>query len=197
MLRSRSFSERWISLICRAIFGLWYSIIVNGFCHGFFQSNGGLRQGDLLSLCLFIIAAKFLSRSLDSFYSWYPSMAYRTSAPMTVSHLSFADDIVIFINGSRSSLRRLLDFLRHYRTISGQCINQDKSSFYIRDLVTASCQTIVHSVTSFQRRKLPFTYLGCPIFKGCHKISLFDDMVQKVRIRSYNGPTDCSLVEGN
>lgn len=151
MLRSRSFSERWISLICRAIFGLWYSIIVNGFCHGFFQSNGGLRQGDLLSLCLFIIAAKFLSRSLDSFYSWYPSMAYRTLAPITVSHLSFAEDIVIFVNGSKSSLQRLLDFLRHYETISGQCINNDKNSFYIwYSATTLSIQLLVFKFANFR-----------------------------------------------
>lgn len=93
--------------------------MVNGFCHGFFQSHGGLCQGNPLSLRLFIIVAEFLSRGMDSFYSRYPSMAYRTSAPITVSHLSFTEDIVICVNGSKSSLQRLSDFLRHYETISG------------------------------------------------------------------------------
>lgn len=110
-------------------------------------------------MCLFIIAAEFLSRGLDSLYSRYPSMACRTSILMTVSHLSFADDIVIFVNGSRSSFRRLSDFLRHYEIIFGQCINQDKSSFYIGDLATASRQTIVHSVTDFSEIKT-FIYLS-------------------------------------
>lgn len=92
--------------------------MVNGSCHGFFQSHRGMCQGDPLSPRLFIIVAEFLARGMDSLYSWYPSMAYRSSAPIIVSHMSFAEDIVIFVNESKSSLRRLSDFLRHYVIIS-------------------------------------------------------------------------------
>ena len=125
--------------------------MVNGSCHCFFQSHGGLCQGDPLSPRLFIIVAEFLSRDIDSLYSWYHSMAYRTSAPITVSHLSFAEDIVIFVNGSKSSLRRLSVFLHHYETISGQCINKDNSSFYIGYSATAlSIQLLVFKFTNFR-----------------------------------------------
>ncbi|KAH9684247.1 reverse transcriptase domain-containing protein [Citrus sinensis] len=116
-------------------------------------------------------------------YSRYPSVRYRSAAPSDISHLSFADDIVIFANGSRCSLQRVMDFLQRYQAVSGQLISQAKSSFYIGKSAPASCRAIVHSVTSFQWRQLPFIYLGCPIFTGCLKISYFDDLVRKVRER--------------
>lgn len=89
--------------------------------------------------------------------------------------MSFADYIIIFANGSQPSLQQLMDFLHHYEAISGQLINQDKSNSYIRKSASASRHALVHSVTSFQQRRLLFTYLG-------HlKISHFDDTARKVR----------------
>lgn len=68
-----------------------------------------------------------------------------------------------------------MDFLHHYEAISGQLINQDKSNSYIRKSASASRQALVHSVISFQQRRLLFTYLG-------HlKISYFDETARKVR----------------
>lgn len=138
ILRCFGFSERWVSLIRRAVYGPWFSVLVNVVSHGYFQSTGGLRQGDPLSPSLFTIAAKFLSRGLDHLYFQYPSIQYCSSAPMTISHLSFADDIVIFANGSRSSLQRLMGFLHHYEAVSGQLISQAKSRFYIGGSASAS-----------------------------------------------------------
>lgn len=183
MLRCFGFSERWISLIRRAVYGPWFSVLVNGAIHGYFPSERGLRQGDPISPCLFIIAAEFLSRGLVHLYSRYPSVRYRSAASTDISHLSFADDIVIFANGSRCSLQRVMDFLHRYQVVSGQLISRTKSSFYIGKPASASCRSIVHSVTGFQWRQLPFIYLGCPIFTGCLKISYFDGMVRKVRER--------------
>ena len=127
-------------------------MLVNGVSHGFFQSQNGLRQGDPLSPCLFIIAAAFLSRGLDQLYSQYLSLRYNTAAPLCVSHLSFADDIIIFVNRCRSSLHRLMNFLHHYETVSGQLINQSKNSFYVMGQTSVSRKTIVQSITGLQPR---------------------------------------------
>lgn len=39
-----------------------------------------------------------------------------------VSHLAFADDVVIFTNGTRNSLVALMNFLDAYEVESGHCI---------------------------------------------------------------------------
>lgn len=134
-----------------------------------------------MSPCLFIIVAEFLSRGLDQLYSQYPSLRYNKTAPLCVSHLSFADDVIIFVNGCRFSLHRLMNFLHHYETVSGQLINQSKSSFYIKGQTSVSHKTIVQSVTGFQPRQFPFTYLGCPVYVGGVQIRHFDDMIRKIR----------------
>ena len=58
------------------------------------------------------------------------------AAPMCVSYLSFAYDIMIFVNGCRSSLYRLMDFLHHYENVSGQ-------------LASVSHKAIVQSIIGF------------------------------------------------
>ena len=100
---------------------------------------------------------------------------------MCVSYLSFVDDIIIFVNGCRSSLHRLMDFLHHYETVFGQLINQPKSNFYVRGNTLISRKTIVQSITGFQPRQFSFTYLGCPVYVRGVQIRHFDDMIRKIR----------------
>lgn len=42
MLQCFGFSDCWVSLIRRAIHRPWFSVLVNGVSHEFFQSQGGL-----------------------------------------------------------------------------------------------------------------------------------------------------------
>ncbi|CAM8953864.1 unnamed protein product [Rhodiola kirilowii] len=53
---------------------------------------------------------------------------YRTkNIAIFVNHLLFADDILIFMNGSRNSLCKLLNIMDDFCLLSGQQLNSDKS----------------------------------------------------------------------
>lgn len=54
VLQHMGFPPQWINLISRCIKDCWFSVLVNGVPSGFFHSTRGLREGDPLSLSLFV-----------------------------------------------------------------------------------------------------------------------------------------------
>ena len=126
------FPEGWISLIERCVSCCWFSVIINGTPSGFFRSTRGLRQRDPISPALFVIAADYLSRALDKPILGKKDMLFKTTLHgPTISHLAYADDILIFTQGSARVMRRLRVCLAEYERASGQQISLPKSNFYI------------------------------------------------------------------
>lgn len=98
------FSNKWITLINSILSNCWFSVILNGEVSGFFRSTRGLRQGDPLSPSLFILAEEVLSRGLSRLGRSGGVLPF--SVPrgcLSITHLLFADDTIIFVNGAQSS----------------------------------------------------------------------------------------------
>ncbi|KAL0287479.1 UNVERIFIED_CONTAM: hypothetical protein Sradi_7124100 [Sesamum radiatum] len=129
VLQRKGFPQRWIGLVANAISHCWFSVLVNGEHAGFFDSTRGLRQGDPLSPALFVLAADYLSRGLEQLFAAHPTMFYQAPSLIRVSHLAYADDLMIFTTTCRQNMELLRDFLRAYERVSGQLINGSKSSF--------------------------------------------------------------------
>ncbi|KAF5460976.1 hypothetical protein F2P56_020808 [Juglans regia] len=77
-----------------------FFVLVNGTPEGFFNSSRDLRQGDPLSPLLFILVMDVLSRMLNGmvvggFISSF-SVGGSTEGNLSISHLLFADDTLIF-----------------------------------------------------------------------------------------------------
>ncbi|KAI0498690.1 hypothetical protein KFK09_019586 [Dendrobium nobile] len=105
------FDSNFINLINACIESPFYSIIVNGKTHGYFQASHGLRQGDPLSPSMFIITADYLSRGLANLFFNCPSLYFKTLGGFQISHLCFADDFIVFSNASKNSIGKFLEFL--------------------------------------------------------------------------------------
>ncbi|XP_017980994.1 PREDICTED: uncharacterized protein LOC108663020 [Theobroma cacao] len=162
ILEQLGFNSQWICMICRCISNCWFYLLINGGSVGYFKSERGLRQGDSISLLLFILAAEYLSRGLNALFAHYPSLHYASYCSMLVSHLAFADDILIFTNAAKSSLQKILKFLQDYEEISGQQINHSKSCFITHRNVTNSRKQIISQATGFIHKCLPITYVLKP-----------------------------------
>ncbi|XP_060178282.1 uncharacterized protein LOC132608243 [Lycium barbarum] len=121
VLNRFGFSDDWNDLIWRSISNVWYSIIINGTRHGFFTSSQGLKQGDPISPSLFIIAAEVLSRSLNNLLdnqNFTHFSVYKNDPQIT--HLAYADDIVIFSSGNSKSIKLVMQIIKKYEAVSGQ-----------------------------------------------------------------------------
>ncbi|KAL2540715.1 Uncharacterized protein Adt_01693 [Abeliophyllum distichum] len=183
VLEGFGFDAIWIDRIQRCISECHFSVLLNGRPCGFFPSSRGLRQGDPISPSLFILAADYFSRILTRQYQQIASMAYRHGGDALISHLCFADDMIIFANGQKQSIRRVLHCIEHYERASGQLVNRDKSGIILPRRATIQQIHRLEHLTGFRHQQQPVTYLGVPLFKGHRKIFLYDDLIQKVRSR--------------
>ncbi|XP_073133701.1 uncharacterized protein [Henckelia pumila] len=141
----------------------------------------GLRQGDPLSPLLFILGAEYLSRGLNRLFSQNPAMRYRSGCDLSISHLAYADDVIIFANGGSRGMQCLKDFLAHYENCFGQLVNVAKSAMIFHPGCSARRRSHFLRITGFAEGQLPLRYLGAPLFRGNRKCSLFEPLLQSVR----------------
>nr|XP_027122759.1 uncharacterized protein LOC113739671 [Coffea arabica] len=139
VLRKFGFGERFIDIVWRLLANVWFSVIINGASHGFFKSSRGLRQGDPLSPVLFVIGAETLSRGLNNLAQQKGYLGFRVSrACPRVTHLAFADDVMIFTNGATAGLKGVMHVLGAYQQSSGQLVNTQKSGYLVHPSLTPS-----------------------------------------------------------
>ncbi|KAL2526562.1 RNase H domain-containing protein [Abeliophyllum distichum] len=93
------------------------------------------------------------------------------------------DDMIIFSNGQKQSIRRVLHCIEHYERASSQLVNRDKSGIILPRRSSINQIHRLEHLTGFRHQHQPFTYLGVSLFTGACKIFLYDDLIQKVRSR--------------
>lgn len=123
------FSGHWLSLLHQCYSTVSFSVLINGSPSRRFQSHCGLRQGDTLSLYLFIIYMEALSSALNHLDASKLCKGLKLSVNgPSLSQLFFADDCLIFFQATLLSCANLRDTLLHFGLFSGQSINHQKSS---------------------------------------------------------------------
>ena len=115
-----------------------------------------------MSPLLFVLSMEYLSRlfkqaSLSSGFAFHPFCK-----KMGLTHLMFADDLILFCKAHPPSLQKLMEAFHVFPLCSGLKANMDKSSI----VFGGNCSQIQQEcldITGFSEGKLPFRYLGLPI----------------------------------
>ena len=107
-----------------------FSVTVNGASGGFFHSTKGIRQGDPLSPYLFVLAMECLSRLLRSRYESGSIGYHPRTEGIKLSHLMFADDVMIFFDGCSNSLHGISECLDDFASWSGLHMNTAKTELF-------------------------------------------------------------------
>jgi len=139
-----------------------FSVAVNGDIHGFFLGNSGVRQGDPLSPYIFICCMEYFSR-MHKLASQHEGFRFHPKCKLQgISHLAFADDVLLLSRGDSSSVQCLLRQLSLFGKTSGLDINPQKSSIFLGGVGAAQKQAIL-SMSGFREGSFLFTYLGVPL----------------------------------
>ncbi|KAL8463730.1 hypothetical protein ACS0TY_034404 [Phlomoides rotata] len=139
-----------------------YSIAINGSSEGFFQGKRGIRQGDPMSPGLFLICMEYLSRLIhmntkDSNFNFHPKCD-----KVGITHLAFADDLMLFSRGDYLSVKILIDTLDNFKSVSGLTINTSKSCIFTAGIHGYDLDAIM-SLVNYPTGTLPVKYLGIPL----------------------------------
>ena len=123
LLSRMGFGSKWIQWIHMCISMVRFSVLVNGSPVGFFNSSRGLRQGDLLSPLLFLLVMKVLSRLFKKteeggFIRGF-QVGVATREGLSVSHLLYADDTILFCDACPEQLTYILRVLTYFEVVTG------------------------------------------------------------------------------
>ena len=184
VLECFGFSKKWCNLINQCITIVKFSVLVNGSPFGFFSPSRGLRQGDPLSPYLFILCTEVLSRLLlrREGEGKLHGVSVGHGCP-PISHLMFADDLMLFCRATATEVEALKDCLEPYKRWSGQCMNRGKS--YIFGSRNASKERLDDLGTLMGVSRAPDTFdcLGHKLtIRGRHS-GAFDGVVDKIKTR--------------
>lgn len=76
-----------------------------------------------------------------------------------VSHLLNANDILLFVNSVRRTLKKILKTLATYEAWSGQAINKEKSIIFMSNHINSFRRRELLRTTRFSEGRFPVTYL--------------------------------------
>jgi len=133
------------------------------------------------------MAQDALSRKLKSLHEMGFIKSFKGSnAFKSITHLMFADDILIFSNGSVSTVKVIGKLFKDYQLVSGQMVNYQKSSFVCSKYIVGSRKRAIKFWLKIPFANLPFNYLGVPLFKGMVKSIYFSKLYDKITQRINN-----------
>ena len=158
-LRALAVPESYIMLIAECLSTASFSVLVNGVAGGFFTSSKGIRQGDPLSPYLFVLAMECLSRLLRSRYEAGDIGYHPRTAELKISHLMFADDVMVFFDGTSNSLHGISECLDDFASWTGLLMNTTKTELFtagIDQIETAAITNYGFPLVNSQ-----FVILGC------------------------------------
>ena len=181
-LKAMKFPQEFIHWISLCVTTASFLVQVNGELAGYFRSRRGLRQGCALSPYLFVISMNVLSKLLDKAASERRIGYHPRCQKMDLTHMSFADDILVFTDGNIRSLDSIVEVFEYFAKISGLEISLEKSTIYLAGVSDARRQEM-ESRYSIQSGKLPVRYLKLPLLTKRMTIADYKPLLDRIKSR--------------
>lgn len=178
-VKALNFPTSFVNLIKQCLTTTSFSISINGELCGYFKGTRGLRQGDPLSPYLFVLVMEVFCRMLNENYSAGLIGFHPKAEHPQVTHLAFADDIMVFFDGSKDSLENIAKTLHEFTKWSGLSMNRSKTDLFTGGLTHDETNDLAS--LGFNLGSLPIRYLGLPLMHRNLRIDDYRPLLDKLR----------------
>ena len=187
------FPGEWINWVKACLPSPSFSLLINGSPAGFFTSNRGIRQGDPLSPYIFVLVMEYWSIQIeialasvktdtirrDAHKALVKIETIRRDAHNSVSHLMFADDMLVFLKASKTSMLTLCTMLEDLKQNTELTINNQQSNVYFSKGCTNREE--LKAIIGFTEGVMPTKYLGMRLSENYLKPINFSSLIGKCR----------------
>jgi len=124
------------------------------------------KQGDPLSPYLFVLCMEILSGLFCKMSANQEFKFHWRCKKDKISHLCFADDLMIFSKGDVNSIYMIKTVLTtKFQDLSGLYPNPNKSDIFLGDALNAEREQII-CILGFREGELPMKYMGVPLLSS-------------------------------
>ncbi|CAM8993520.1 unnamed protein product [Rhodiola kirilowii] len=189
------FPSKFVHWIMACVTSAHFFVLINGSLEGYFKSNRGLRQGDPISPYLFTLVMEVLSRILGQVRQSNEFVFHPKCAGISLSHLMFADDIIIFSKADLGSFMKIKEALSLFHSWSGLEVNGSKSTIYFGGCGDED-QAVFSMAVGINSGQLPFSYLGVLLDDRSLRRSAYDGIVEKMTAKIKSWTNRCLSYAG-
>jgi hypothetical protein len=177
VLAKMGFHRQWIQWVMTCVTTISYSVRFNGNMLDSFFPTRGLRQGDPLSPYLFLFVADGFSTLMKKHIQSgdLQELHICRRAP-GISHLLFADDCLLFFQGSVQQAHTIKAILDDYQRGIGQLVSMEKCSIMYGKQCTDGIQADIKNILKCETEAFEDKYLGLPVPEGGMKGNKFKPM---------------------
>ncbi|GKB42253.1 RNA-directed DNA polymerase, eukaryota, reverse transcriptase zinc-binding domain protein [Tanacetum coccineum] len=172
-----------------------FSICVNSQPYGYFKGARGLRQVDPISPYLFTLVMEVCSLLVAKNTQNCGFKHQNGCKELKITHLCFADDLMVFCHGDVNSVRIVKSTLDEFSEYSGLYPNKNKSIIFFGNICCPMKKDIIN-VVKFQEGKLPMKYLGVPLLAKCLGVADCKSLDDKVKVKVGDWKNRCLSYAG-
>ncbi|CAK8572760.1 unnamed protein product [Lathyrus sativus] len=156
-----------------------YKFNINGEYSEFLQAKRGIRQGDPISLFLFVILMEYMHRSLTKMQKNANFNHHAKCESLNLTNLTFADDALLFCRGDSISVGLMMKAFNIFSDSTDLVVNYSKCKIFFGGIDDNSKESI-KTMSSFQEGSSPIKYLGVPLSSKKLNINHYIPLVDRI-----------------